>query len=266
MTNKSWLEIAKELPLGHKTRSQCHECGTTDKSLIVNHSHKAYNAYCFRCGSQPFEMKGEMSLEELKQMKELNHAAHTSKLKLALPEDFSHDIPLEGRLWLYSGGITESTWKEFGIGYSESLRRVILPVYNDKKALVWYQCRAVFKGQSPKYIQPSDGRDTVIFKCGNSISNKQCVIVEDILSAIRVGKHTVAASILGTKITTSQAQALSQFDTVVTWLDSDKAGVKGAQAIRKTLQLVTRVTNVVTKKDPKCLSDEQIRQELSNVT
>ena len=263
---KEWLEIAKDLPLGHKARIPCSQCGTNDKSLIVNHGSKSYNAYCFRCGDNPFEMKGELSLAELARIKELNNHAISKRLPLSLPEDYTTDIPLAGRLWLYSGGLTESVWREYGIGYSATLERVILPVYknNTSKELVWYQCRAIHKGQSPKYIQPSDARDTVLFESAGKETDTRCVIVEDILSAIRVGKTRKAFSLLGTKITTPQANTLSKYKEVTTWLDSDKAGVTGAYSIRKALQLVTEVRNIVTAEDPKKLSDRDIRELLTN--
>jgi len=261
---KEWLKLAKELPLGHKSRIACTECGTADKSLIINHSNKSYNAYCFRCGDNPFEMKGELSLAELAHIKELNENALKQRLPLSLPEDFTRDIPLAGRLWLYSGGLTESMWSAYGIGYSPNLERVILPVYkiNTSKELVWYQCRAIHKGQSPKYIQPSDSRDTVLFESAGKETDTRCVVVEDILSAIKVGRTRKAFSLLGTKITTPQTNTLSKYKEVTTWLDSDKAGVTGAYSIRKALQLVTEVRNVVTEKDPKCYSDKEIKEIL----
>lgn len=260
---QEWLKVAQNLPLGHKTRIPCSKCGTDDKSLLVNHGNKAYNAYCFRCGQNPFQMKGEQSLAELKRIKELNHNAYTQKLSaLELPSDYTTEIPLQGRLWLYKGSITESTWKTYGIGYSEKLQRVVLPVYNSIHKLVWYQCRAIHNGQSPKYIQPSSNRETILFQSLNSGNCKRAIVVEDILSAIRVGKQQMAYSLLGTKITTAQANYLSKYSRVTTWLDPDKAGTKGAYNIRKALQLVTKVDNIVTDKDPKCLSDKEIREAL----
>ena len=207
-----------------------------------------------------------MSIKELQRIKELNANALLNTYEIALPKDFTTDIPLQGRLWLYKGSISETTWKEYGLGYSKALERVILPVYRSGKdgPLLWYQCRAILEGQQPKYIQPSASRDTVLFKSRTHGTHNRCVITEDILSAIRVGKHTQAYSLLGTKITTSQANYLSKYDEVITWLDPDKAGVTGAYNIRKALQLITNVRNIVTDVDPKNLSDEQIKEQLND--
>lgn len=102
-----------------------------------------------------------------------------------------------------------------------------------------------------------------MFRVKGSGNNLQrVVIVEDILSAIRVGKHIDSCSLLGTKITTSQAAELGKYAEVTTWLDSDKAGRSGAYKIRKTLGLITEVSNILTDKDPKELSDKQIKEAL----
>ena len=264
---QTWIEIAEQLPTGHKTRGNCPtECGSGG-TLIINHNTKGYSAHCFRCDFNSFEGKGKQSLAELARIRELNEQASEVKLTLELPDDYTTDIPLHGRLWLYKGGLTESVWKQHHIGYSASLDRVILPVYNTSGSLIWYQCRALLEGQKPKYIQPARDRSTIMFHVGCSGENLQrVVIVEDILSAIRVGKHLPTVSLLGTKITTSQATTLADYGRVTTWLDPDKAGRAGAYAIRKTLGLITEVENIVTDKDPKELSDQQIKETLRNVS
>ena len=196
-------------------------------------------------------------------IKDINEAALKVNLKLELPNDFTNDIPLNGRLWLYAGGIAESIWKEYNLGYSKSMDRVVLPVYNREGNLIWYQCRALHKGQKPKYIQPSLPRENVLFRSiERPTDDKGVVVVEDILSAIRVGKHIQTYSLLGTKITNAQATRIGQVDRVRIWLDPDKAGRKGSYNIRKTLGLITEVTTISTTKDPKELSDQEIEEIL----
>ena len=260
-----WLEIAQNLPTNKHTRSDCpEECGSGN-TLIVNHKPQGYSAYCFRCGYQAFEGKGQQNLQELAHIRELNEQAESIQLTLELPDDYTTEIPLHGRLWLYGGGLTESVWKDHNIGYSKKLDRVILPVYDDSGNLEWFQCRALLKGQKPKYIQPSRCRDKVMFRVSkDGEANKRVVVVEDILSAIRVGRHINTCSLLGTKITTGQATELAKYDRVTTWLDPDAAGRKGAYKIRKTLGLLTEVDNIVTDKDPKELSDKQIIELLNS--
>jgi hypothetical protein len=258
----NWLGQAKTLPTGQKTRADC-ECGD-GKTLIINHFTKKYSAYCFRCGFDKYHIKGNSTLEELRLLRELNErTAKLSFTKLELPHDFTTDIPISGRLWLYSGGLSPSTWGKYGIGYSPALHRVVLPVYDTRGNLVWYQMRAVLDGQEPKYIQPDRPRGNVTFSAGcNGGDRTRAIVVEDILSAIRVSKFEPTFSLLGTKITTEQASLLAQYSRVTTWMDADKAGRDGAYNIRKCLSLVTEVDNIRTEDDPKRLSDQQIEESL----
>lgn len=260
----NWLEIAQQLPLNGKTDTVCPEnCGSGEK-LSVNHSVKSYWCNCYRCGFSDQHWKGQQTLTELKRIQDLNDAAAQIQLSLELPHDYTTEIPLHGRMWLYKAGITEPVWSSYSIGYSESLDRVVLPVYDTEGNLIWYQCRALHAGQKPKYLQPARDRSAVMFHIQRDGEHLQrVVVVEDILSAIRVGKHVSACSLLGTKITTAQAAELGKYPEVTTWLDSDRAGRSGAYKIRKTLGLITEVSNILTEKDPKELSNREIKQCLN---
>ena len=256
---KDWLELAKELPLNGKAQTVCpQDCGSGEK-LSINHNNQSYWCNCYRCGHTDVEYKGRQTLEEINRIEELNKQTQSIVLDLELPSDYTTGIPLQGRLWLYKAGIHEYTWKKYKIGYSEKLQRVILPVYNKRNQLIWYQCRAIQVGQIPKYIQPAADRSKVMFEALGHNNAKEAILVEDILSCIRVGKHIKTYSLLGTKITTEQASELSKYKLVRTWLDPDEAGVNGASKIRRTLGLVTEVSNITSKVDPKELSDKQIK-------
>lgn len=260
---KNWKDIARELPLHGKVQIECPEnCGSGEK-LSVNHGIKSYWCNCYRCGYNDTEFKGKQSLAELSRIQELNEQANNINLTLELPHDYTEEIPLIGRLWLYKAGINETLWRKYRIGYSASLDRVVLPVFSTNGELIWYQCRALQYGQKPKYLQPSSERSRVMFTVPNPTTDmRRVVIVEDILSAIRVGEIENTVSLLGTKITTQQASILGKYQEVITWLDPDRAGRDGAYKIRRTLGLLTRVRNIVTPVDPKDLSNKQIKEHL----
>jgi hypothetical protein len=255
----NWRDIARELPVNGSTQIECPEnCGSGEK-LSVNNSIKSYWCNCYRCGFTDTEFKGKQTLAELQKIEELNKQAEEIDLPMELPNDYTKEIPLEGRLWLYKAGITESVWRKYSIGYSAKLERVVLPVFDSEGKLVWYQCRALQHGQKPKYIQPSRDRSGVMFYAGHDSSiRKRAIVVEDILSAIRVGEHIATYSLLGTKITTEQATELGKYETVTTWMDPDFAGRQGAYKIRRSLSLLTNVSNIVTDKDPKELSNKEL--------
>jgi hypothetical protein len=268
MLAPTWLEIAKQLPVGHKTRVDCPECGegTQTKAMMVSHSLKAYSGYCFACGANPFETKGKQTLEQLAEIKRLNNELlATEEGPLRLPKDATNNIPLEGRLWLYSNGITDRLRKQYNIMYSERLRRVILPVYDSKGTLIWFQCRALLEGQKPKYLQPSRDKASVVFESTSETTKRSTgsvVLVEDIMSAIRVGEVIKTFSLLGTRASIYQINSLSAYDTVSVWYDSDKAGKRGAATIRKTIGMLTDTKNICVEHDPKAYSKQQIENIL----
>lgn len=263
MMQQSWIQTAENLPQGHNARGDCPEnCGSGGTLSIVN-DHKRLWCSCFRCGFNASESKGQQTLAELARIRELNESAEKMMLSMELPHDFTTTIPRHGRAWLFKAGLSESTYKLHGIGYSKTLDRVILPVFGDKGELIWYQCRALHAGQKPKYLQPARDRSHVLYRGHLQPSTDgRAIIVEDILSAIRVGKHIQTYSLLGTKITTAQAARLSKHDRITTWLDPDSAGRKGAYRIRRTLGLLTEVDNIVTTTDPKDLTDKEILEWL----
>lgn len=266
-----WLSIAKQLPTGQKTRTDCPECGagTNTNAAIVNHQPKVYSLYCNACGHNPHVDKGIMTLSEIKALRELNEAAERySDWDVRLPADAGKTpIPIEGRLWLYLSGITETQISKYRICYSESLRRVILPVYSDDGELVWYQARAIFAGQKPKYIQPSKDKGSVLFSAqGGNASDTTVTVTEDILSAIRVGESNHNCySILGTKLSTGQLNRLAKFTRVNVWLDGDAAGRRSSTLVRKSLSLVTDAVSIRTRRDPKKYSNREIRAILGGI-
>ena len=277
---RSWLALAQNLPCGHNDRTDCPSCGegTDTNAAIVNHNAKYYSIHCYACDYNDFDSKGVLSLAERQRINELNEEALSIVHKLELPKDITYEpehFSREARLWLFKGGLTPSVWRQYSIGYSARLQRVILPVFDKDNKLIWFQCRAVLTGQKPKYIQPTGNRSNVYFSAGDTGTNGRVVIVEDIMSAIRVynaisstststnADNTTVISLLGTKITSGQAAHVGSFEQCTTWLDGDKAGKRGSYDIRRTVGLLTECDNIRTEEDPKCYSNRQIQEILA---
>lgn len=261
----NWKEVARELPVGRTTRLDCPQCGegTNTNAAIVTHGVKVITVHCFACDFNEFEYKGVQTLAEIKRLKELNDAAQQFRTRtIELPTDITYEIPLAGRLWLYSCGITPSLWSHYKIGWCGSLERVVLPVYDHEGTLTWFQLRAVQEGQSPKYIQPSADRSSILFTApAQSTCDDIVIIVEDYASAIRVADSGYSAiSLLGTKASLAHLSSIARYRNVIVWLDSDRAGRRGAYGLRKALSTVTEVRAIFTELDPKKYSREQIKE------
>lgn len=265
-----WLPVAKTVPAGRHIRISC--CAN-DKSLMVHNEARGFRAYCFRCGPAGFVPHGDFSIEQLKRRRE--EMAWSQSKTIALPHDFSTDIPASEAVWLYKSGVSSNVAKHYGFGYSPSLRRVILPVYKAGK-LVGYTARSTI-GEKPKYLERADA--SAVFTSDPRIalpsaqhcdaySKYDCVLTEDILSAVRVGRnvqHCCAA--MGTSLDARQLATVTQQGVrnapIALWLDPDKAGQKAVARIRRTLQLLGREVRVIrSDKDPKYYSNDEIRRYL----
>jgi len=260
-----WLDLAKTVPQGQHIRSTCdNECGTP--SMNVYHSPTTYSAYCFRCGTIGWRDKGYQTLEDIQKSKAITEAAykHAQSHTLSLPSDSTSDVtqwPSEALVWLLKAGIYGKMITDARIQYSAQYQRVVLPIYKDN-VLIYYQLRG-FNPNEAKYINPSVDRSNIYYSvlC-NTDDDSSVVIVEDILSCIRVGQVHNCVSLLGTKISTQQASYLSNYDKVYTWLDPDEAGIHGAYQIGRALALTTDVVNITSSVDPKFLTNKEISERL----
>lgn len=263
-----WLAAAKALRVGSHDRIDCPRCGwgTGTKAAILNHNVKNYSCYCNACGLVRKQAKGKLSLAEIRQLKELEEQAN-KPLKLVLPDDYTLDIPAVGRQWLYKCGISPSYWSRLGFGWSEYYQRVVLPVYNHERELVWYQLRAVHEGQKPKYIQPSSAKNCV-YTVPRAVKPRVAVVVEDIASATRINLLSLnvsAYAVMGTTLTSKQLEVLCSHDLVLTWFDPDTAGERADKKIRRTLGLWVTTRSIKSDVDPKKLSNFELIRNIIRV-
>lgn len=102
-----------------------------------------------------------------------------------------------------------------------------------------------------RYPPTDDGRDTL-------------VIVEDIVSAIKVGRHAATLPLFGSTIALEALKTVSEpFKRVRIWLDSDKHRYALQMAPRASLVLGKDVRVIYTRLDPKCQEDAYIRELLA---
>lgn len=270
-SDKIWLEEAKKLSVGGSMRMN-HGCGSSSSpSLSVRHDLKKYWAFCYKCKESYYQEKGNLSLAQIKELKDLENL---SSSKVELPEGLSMDdpdVPLDARMWLYQAGIRNSEIREFGIYYNPIIKRVVMPVRSDDGTLIWLQQRLIFEHKGvdqAKYLQPSASRDHVFFRRRAKTSSAKCVVVcEDILSTIKVGRFIDAVSLLGTATSDRVMRELSNYSRVFIWLDDDAAGKQEAKKLARSLSLVTDVTDIRretrTTADPKLIDHFQIESILT---
>lgn len=273
-----WLQQAQRLPYGRSARVR-HDCGE-GRPMIIEHMAEGFRCWCHRCHEGGFKPNGQRALSKI--VERWNAAAGDhNDFKIILPHDLTRrDLPWPAVRWLSKAGITQRLMSEYNIGYSPRYGRVYLPVYSTPsrsgvRRLEYYQGRAVYGGQVPKYLNPKINKSSLVFSSRNkspgsstSGENKRsqtAIITEDILSAIRVGEVQGAAgvSILGTSPSPGQINYLSTFRSCLIWLDPDSAGQKATRLLKRSLEMIGQPYSVMTsERDPKLYSHRELQEML----
>lgn len=99
---------------------------------------------------------------------------------------------------------------------------------------------------------------------GSEFAKQSLVLVEDIVSAIKVGRWAVTLPLFGSTIALEALKTVSEpFKRVRIWLDSDKHRYALQMAPRASLVLGKDVRVIYTRLDPKCQEDAYIRELLA---
>lgn len=267
LVESSWLPQAKRLVEGTKQYNN-HTCGS-GKTLVVSANEAGWGAHCFRCNENGFVPYGLRIMADLSVIRK-KEVMYEKESTCVLPEDFTLEIPPEYSTWLSRNSIFTSTARMYGVGYSEQLKRIILPIY-EGNSLIFQQARAVEVWRKPKYLnQGNVPKSSVLFKSsleGLPFDNSMrvCCITEDIASCMRVGMYIPAVCALGTSLSDAQAEQIAvQYDYVLHWYDSDQAGINGTIKGQRVLRMLgLKCYSVCTSKDPKQYTNQEIVQVLT---
>jgi len=268
---EEWIKIASALPVQHSRRINCWMCGRKNTMSVTNMG-KYYVGHCFGCKEKVSASPPPMTPQQRLALQRAAEAFEASEPEL--PDDFTHDIPIEGLLWLSKGGLHVNDIKRYGFGWSEKLRRVIMPVWNAERTLVGVQARNTGSAQGPKYLGQvwSGPRPVWSSTVHKPVAQDGCrllqsthstlVLTEDILSAARVGKINPAWSLLGTNLLPAVIDQIdrSPFQEVVIWMDDDEAGINARRKMIRQLGAVGIKSRAVTSnRDPKHHTIEEMK-------
>jgi len=260
-------------PLNVPQRFLHKECSEgKDPCLIITKTfHPTYGLgwiyICHRCGIKGFKKAKELSRKEWIEFKKSLHIVkqNSSSNTITSPNDYTIQIPERGLAWLYKYDIKPEEIKEFRIGYSPSWQRVILPVYKFDR-LIYYQARYVgFDSDiynKRKYINIKAKRKDIYFSVIRFENQKEIIIVEDILSAIKVGRHKNTLALLGSYIPDDLILKVKlQGINVSIWLDYDKR-ISARKYTKRFNALGIKCKQICTPYDPKEYNDNDIKHIL----
>jgi len=233
--------------------------------MLVSHSEKGYSCHCFRCSepeSHKFIPHGTRSIAEIQRHKK--ELSETKGKPPYLPGDFTLDIPVQ-YAWFLKYGISMHYARKFQLGYSEFFHRIIIPIFNCGR-LQAVHMRAINPDDKPKYLNLGKPEPDLLFWANGTDTKDLIIIVEDVLSAIKInlsGYNAVALN--GSSITDVQALRLtSTTGKRIVWLDNDDAGLKGRRQVVTQLKLqgTKSVYYISSHQDPKTYNKEEIAQHI----
>lgn len=250
-------------------RSNCPHCSDTKQRFYERDTGSGTVQYCHNCGYKNFiPTKNRTPLETAKYIQRITTEKEQLDLvkDIRLPRDFSNNIPRLALVWLRKYGITDYEISSFGIGWSEHYQRLILPVYQNAK-LVYYQSRT-FKPitkDNPKYLNiKQSGAKNIFFTRGWDMTKPidSLCIVEDILSAIKVGRYMPTLALLGSYFPVELNPLYRLCNKVLIWLDMDKYKEAIAQATKINAISGKPVYVISTPLDPKENKDDDIKHKI----
>ena len=250
--------------VGEETK-YCHtECNDTRFRLYVQRIASGYLYYCHNCGVKGIHRLKSLAPEDTKQL--LLELKDTPALQehgtdtLKLPKSFEPTITTQGCKWLMKYGIRKDEAVKYKFGTVVDSNRLMLPVY-DGDNLVYYQARnlGVVDKYNPKYlnIKAKEAKD-IVWSSEGQYELPHMVLVEDILSGIKVGRYIQTKALMGSYIPDSLIKKLQGYKKIGLWLDPDKARESLKYANKLTQILGVPVIPILEDKDPKEFSDDAV--------
>ena len=183
---------------------------------------------------------------------------------LDMPDDLTTAFPREPLTWLRKYGIMDLELQRNNVQWSPSTKRLYFPIYDHESGAEMVACESRnFSGDGPKSIWKGQSKNDVIHVIGMELSGT-IVVVEDIISAIKVGRHYPTLCLFGSSITDIALNRLRRLQGddrgvqgITLWLDADKLSTALRIGQRASAMGITARV-VYTDQDPKCYHNNYI--------
>lgn len=237
--------------------SRCPECAKknkdTSKDNLITYSDG--HSHCFSCGYHTQARTRERIMAH--QVKEIEQSM------VLLPEDFTFEIPELPLAWVKKY-LTTIQIKLNNIGYSEQRKMLIFPYYILNNDLTGWQGRYFGDDPNqPKWFSQGTLHEILYILGEEGIQLNTLVLVEDILSALKVAEIQTTLPLFGSHISTKLLTRLYKlgYNTLWIWLDPDKR----KESIRYAMQakiIGFEVRPIFSELDPKEYTTQQIQYML----
>lgn len=245
-------------------KERCPECAkrgkdrSKDNLAIYSDGHK----YCYNCG---FTVSVSI-LGRFRQRSSSTRELDKQESKLYLPEDCSVDYPHRALEWVGHYELTKTDLFNHNTLWSESLQRLIFPIYGDEGLIAWqgrYFGPPSEGKPYPKWYGKGDLKGTFNFL--GSKTNNKLILTEDIISAIKCSRFAMAMPLYGSHVGVVRFKRLYSLYgktlEVCLWLDPDKRKESVVETRRGEMcGLITRT--IFSSKDPKEQTYSEIKKFL----
>lgn len=243
-------------------RDQCPKCkeqgrdNSKDNLAIYADGHE----WCYAGHGLIKPVKMEAHIEKLNTT--ITPTTNKAPTTIELPFDSSVNLPVEVVSRLLSWGLTIDQMQKHKFMWSESKRRLIMPVYDGYGQLLMYQERSWDIGER-KYMTYGKSTDIlhIIYPNITAEQKDTIILTEDLVSAIRVSEYKPAMPLWGSDIPLQTIRRLaSRFSTVGVWLDPDMK----QKAVRDVLRISQYVPCffIESTMDPKFYAIDRIREHI----
>jgi hypothetical protein len=251
--------------LNEQVRYNHEECGDKKQRLYVMRTRNGWVFHCHNCAPHMSGFMRDFNVmtpaQTLRAINEPIPIRPEKKSGIAsLPDDFTPDLPTSATLWLYKYGILEAERAFYGFGYSPRHHRLVMPIHS-RNGLIGWQGRAL-DDQKPKYMTfVGDGKLWFDTRHGEKTHREYdrkdtICLVEDIVSAVKVGRIARAIALLGSYVREDLVTWMKQVQKLrpelhwCLWLDPDKH-VEMHKIAARLRALGLNVSTISTSCDPK---------------
>ena len=251
--------------VGQRTRVNhvSSDCTGGSNAMTVERKEDGVYAKCFRCGAYGRNVEGKLRHFFPKEASSITGEHHS--IDVTMPRDCTTDVrswPNKASAWVRRARVTDKEVIDHGISYSERLGRVVIPISNGPE-FIGFIARKIFdEDEGPKYYIRTKEPDKMVFTINNGVGHNEWVVLcEDVLSAIRIGRHVPSCAILGTDTSDYALSVLTRDKKYgIVFLDYDNSIViKKSRKLKNKLELLLdKVYLVNIKIDPKNIPDTEL--------
>jgi hypothetical protein len=180
-------------------------------------------------------------------------------------------LPKGPLAWLRQYGITDEEIHQNQLCWNPERQHLVFPIRESNAAgiaggrgvlpgdRVVATCSRSF-GPGPKYLTQGNTKHYKVFPRANNIY----VLVEDFVSAIKVGRHYNCIPLLGAHVSLDLILSLVfRKPRLRIWLDPDKR-IEAMKYTARALQYIPDCATIVADKDPKDYGNEELKSIVSS--